>query len=412
MSGATSAPLAADPTAPHIRILGTRGIPGRHGGFESFAEALAPYLVAAGWRVTVYCQDEGRGRARERTWEDIRLVHIPVRAGGALGTVLFDWRCTLHAAREDGIALVLGYNTAIFAAIYRLRGITTLMNMDGLEWKRGKWSWPAKAWLYGNELLGCWLSHHLFADHPEIARRLASRGCRAKVSTIAYGARSVVDADPAPVTKLGLQPGSYALVIARPEPENSILEVVRAFSAVQCAVPLVVLGRYAREHPYQCQVMQAAGSQVHFPGAIYDHDTVDALRRFARLYVHGHTLGGTNPSLIEALGAGVATLAHDNPFNRWVSGDAAEYFSGEAHCAAQLQWLLDDASGPRRAAMSAAARARHADAFSLPATLGAYERVLSAWHDRRTNVAAHDRPRPKAHRAVTTGHPGSFSQEF
>ena len=102
-----------------IRILGTRGVPAAHGGFETFAEHLALYLVKQGWQVTVYCQEDGEGANFEDTWQGVRRVRMPVATTGAAGTIVFDWKSTVHAAGESGLVLTLGYNTAIFCVLYR-----------------------------------------------------------------------------------------------------------------------------------------------------------------------------------------------------------------------------------------------------------------------------------------------------
>ena len=362
-----------------VRILGTRGVPNRHGGFESFAEDLAPFLVARGWTVVVYCQEEGDGPSWESQWRGVRRVHIPVREGGSLGTVVFDWKCTRHARREPGLALVLGYNTAIFSVAYRLGRIPSVLNMDGMEWRRAKYGLAERAWFLLNERLGCRIADHLVADHPEIARYLRRLVPMDRVSTIAYGARHVTNADVRRLEQFGLAADRYLLVVARPEPENLTLEIVRAYSARARALPLVVLGAYRRDHPYQRRVLDAAGTNVLFPGAVYDRDTVDALRHFARVYVHGHTVGGTNPALVEALGAGAAVLAHDNPYNRWVAGDAAFYFRDEAACTACLDVCCGDACPADIVARREAATRRHATEFDLETQLGRYERLLERY---------------------------------
>ncbi len=168
----------------------------------------------------------------------------------------------------------------------------------------------------------------------------------------------------------------YGLVIARPEPENSIREVVGAWTRAIPDLPLVVLGQYdAGAHPYHRAVRDAAGPMVRFPGAVYEAATVNALRAHARVYVHGHTVGGTNPSLVEALGAASATVAHDNVFNRWVAGEAAVYFSGQDGCARAMRAVVDDAG--LRDRLRAHARRRHAEAFTWPAVFAAYEDLLA-----------------------------------
>ena len=365
-------------TRPVLRILGTRGIPAQHGGFETFAERLALYLVDKGWEVTVYCQEDDGEQIFEDRWNGVRLVHIPVRQQGARGTIVFDWKSTLHAANEPGLVLTLGYNTAVFCALYRLKGIANLINMDGIEWRRQKWSVLERAWLYLNERMGCWLGNHLIADHPEIKRHLVSRVSESKITMIPYGADRIDVADLAVTAQYGLMPSQYALVIARPEPENSILEIVLAFSRKSYGMKLVVLGQYDYENIlYHRQVLDAASDEVVFLGAIYDKQVVSVLRFHSLLYVHGHQVGGTNPSLVEALGAGNPVLAHDNCFNRWVAGSGAQYFIDEQACAEQFDLLLNNQT--KLLQMQRESIKRHEEIFTWEKVLGEYEELLKQW---------------------------------
>ena len=362
------------PTAT-LRILGTRGVPAAHGGFETFAEYLALYLVERGWRVVVYCQLEGDGPIYEDTWEGVERVCIPVVQPRALGTMVFDWKAIRHAAGYGDLCLTLGYNTALFNARLRLKGIPSVINMDGIEWSRSKWGPAAKAWLYLNERLGCWLGNHLIADHPEIERHLRT-GVRAdKITMIPYGADSVRDTPDEPVRALGLEPGRYLTLIARPEPENSILEVVQGFSQKRRGLVLAILGDYDVEgNAYHRAVKEAASDEVRFLGPIYDKEVVQALRFHSWAYVHGHQVGGTNPSLVEALGAGNAVLARDNRFNRWVAGPAARYFSAVEDFASQLKEIC--AAPDLLGEMQAGSRARFAEAHTWPDVLRRYEELL------------------------------------
>ena len=365
--------IAAEP-AKRLRILGTRGVPAAHGGFETFAEQLALHLVRRGWQVVVYCQEQGRHAPYTDRWQGIERVHVPVRARGAAATIAFDWRSTLHAARHHDLCLTLGYNTALFCAWLRVRGVTNLINMDGIEWSRAKWGPAAKAWLWLNERAGCWFGDHLVADHPQIAEHLRTRVSGDKISTIAYGAERVRSAPPAPVLSHGLLPGRYLTLVARPEPENSVLEVVRGFSRRPRGLQLAVLGHYDPGQAYHRAVLQAAGSEVRFLGAIYDKAVLRSLRWHCAAYVHGHQVGGTNPSLVEALGAGNAVIAHDNRFNRWVAGPGARYFRDADCFDTQLGALLADPLALQR--MRQASVARFEDGLTWPHILGAYEALL------------------------------------
>jgi glycosyltransferase involved in cell wall biosynthesis len=359
-------------TVRHIRILGTRGIPAQHGGFETFAQECALYMRKRGWKVTVYCQDTGNGPIIEDKWHDIRRVIIPVNRSGPFSTMVFDWRAIRHASQEEGLTLCLGYNTALFNLRLHLKGFPIIMNMDGIEWKRGKWSMPAKLWLYLNEIVGLLLSDHLVADNPGIVEHLQSRFFHTPLTMIPYGAPLLETLKPDPLAQFDLVENGYLLLIARPEPENSILEIVRAFTARPRNYRLVILGNYAKTHVYQKCILDAANDQVVFCGAIYDQQIVAALRYHCFLYVHGHTVGGTNPSLIEAMGAGNAILAHGNRFNRWVTGsEAARFFMNESECLAQMDDLL--ACPTTIVRMKEASRKRFLEEFTWEKVLQAYE---------------------------------------
>jgi glycosyltransferase involved in cell wall biosynthesis len=360
-----------------LAILGIRGVPAAHGGFETFAEKLALYLVEKGWKVTVYCQVDGEGEISSDTWEGVQRINIPVSREGAAGTVVFDWKAIRHAARQHKLTLTLGYNTALFCALLRVRGVTNLINMDGIEWRRDKWSMAERAWLYINERAGCLLGNHLIADHPQIEKHLQTRVSGNKISMIPYGAEEVTSADTSLLEPLGLSPDSFALVIARPEPENSILEIVRAFSRKPRGKQLVVLGSFdVKDNSYHAGVKEAASNEVIFPGAIYEKPVLAALRFHTRLYIHGHTVGGTNPSLVEALGAGSPVLAHDNIYNRWVAGEGAAFFSDEDECAETLDALMGDPEEIEL--MRKASRIRFGQAFRWQAILQAYETCMLA----------------------------------
>jgi glycosyltransferase involved in cell wall biosynthesis len=359
-----------------LRILGTRGVPAAHGGFETFAQHLSLYLVSKGWRVVVYCQDNGNGPLFTDTWQGVERVRIPVAQDGPKGTIVFDWQATLHAAKYRDLCLTLGYNTAVFCALLRLKGIPNLINMDGIEWSRAKWGPLAKTWFWLNDWAGCWLGNHLIADHPQIKLHLLSRVTGSKITTIPYGADAITAASCRPVQSLGfdLESGRYWTVIGRAEPENSLLEIVQGFSARLRGMQLVVLGNYDTDNAYHCAVKAAASNEVRFVGAIYDKTVVQSLRFHCAGYVHGHQVGGTNPSLVEALGAGNALVAHDNRFNRWVAGASAMYFLGANGFARCLDELI--ANPGKLEDLRRKARIRFQEEFSCSHVLGQYEALL------------------------------------
>ncbi len=355
-------------------ILGIRGIPAAHGGFETFAQRLAPYLRDCGWRVTVYCQGSSSGRREEDQWEGIHRIHIPVQREGAAGTVEFDIKCIRDVARLDGTILTLGYNTGFLSTWLRMQGRRNLINMDGIEWKRAKYGVGPRAYLWLNEWLAASAGNDLIADHPKIADHLARRVSRDKIHIIPYGADRIDTADPDLLAPFGVEPNRFLTIIARPEPENSVLEMVQAFSAKPRGAKLLVLGKYLRSHAYQSKVLDSAGPEVIFPGAIYEKPVVDAMRYYSLAYLHGHRVGGTNPSLVEALGAGNAVIAHDNMFNRWVAGAAGLYFTDVDTCERHITRVLG--GGETREVLRAAAVARWEEDFTWPKILGDYRVIL------------------------------------
>jgi glycosyltransferase involved in cell wall biosynthesis len=209
--------------------------------------------------------------------------------------------------------------------------------------------------------------------HPRLVlgqRNLATRRNRGAIAMIPYGGNPVVAAPDAPALAMGLEPQRYFVSIARIEPDNNILTMVEAFSRRRRNAKLVVLGKLDADNAYHRKVRAAANEEVVFPGAIYEAAIVEALRFHARAYVHGHIVGGTNPSLVEALAAGNAVIAHDNIYNRWTAGAAAVYFSDADGFERNVElYIADDAI----VAPQAAARVRAAAQFDWSDVLEAYE---------------------------------------
>ena len=368
------------PRQPVVRMLGTRGVPAAHGGFETAVDNISRHLVTHGWRVVVYCQVAGvpgrrlGGPVTEDVWRGVERVLVPALGDGVASTVRFDVRATRHAARERDLCVTFGYNTALLNVWQRLHRQPLLFNMDGIEWKRERWGPAKRAAFYAQERVACRIADHLIADHPVIADHLATRTRRDRISTIAYGAPVITEAPVGPVEDVGLTPGGFSTVICRPVAENNLLEIVTAFSRRRRDHVLVVLGDLDPADPYHARVRDAAGPEVLLAGAVYDPTAIGALRFHSRLYVHGHTVGGTNPSLVEALGAGNPVLAHDNPYNRWVAGPEQRYFRTADDLADHLDALLDDPDGLAR--MGRAARDRHAAEFTWDVVAGQYEQLL------------------------------------
>lgn len=360
-----------------VRILGTHGVPAAYGGFETAAEHVGLHLHAKGWRVVVYCQVPGSGAISTDTWRGLERVLVPEPRDGWLGTASFDLTCVRHvlaSAGPDDVCLTFGYNTGVFNTAQRLRGIPNVINMDGMEWTRRRWGLLKQGILLANERFAGAVGTVLIADHPLIARYLSRHFGARRVQTIAYGAYAVTEAPSTPVTDLGLTPGDYATCICRPIPENSILEIAQAWASRDRGIPLVMLGSFDAGDPYHAAVLAAGGDRVLFPGAIYDPDVVTALRFHSRLYLHGHTVGGTNPSLVEAMAAGNAVVAQNNGYNRYVAGAGNRYFDDGPDLAELLDLLVEDR--PALATMGAFSRERYAAHYTWSHIGDLYEQAL------------------------------------
>ena len=178
-----------------LLILGTRGIPEKKGRFETFAERLALYLTKRGWKITVYCQSDEENLSYS-IWEGINLVHIPVPKDNSFWSTLFYFKAAFHAMQQEGLILTLGYNTAVFSVLYRLRKRVHITSISDIEWWEKKWNALEKSWLYTNERCAVWFSNNLIADHPQIKHYLRTEVRTSKpISVIPYSEQVVEEAD-------------------------------------------------------------------------------------------------------------------------------------------------------------------------------------------------------------------------
>jgi glycosyltransferase involved in cell wall biosynthesis len=358
-----------------VAILGSRGIPARYGGFETFAEQLATRLVEAGHQVSVYCEASATEQASE--YRGVKLEFVPSRSVGAFTTILFDLRCLLKAMRGFDVVYMLGYGAALFCFLPRLTGAQVWINMDGVEWRRSKWSRLAKSWLWAMENVARFSANRLIADADGIVEHLSSRyRLLPPVTTIAYGAERVESAPPADfLDGLDVHPDDYYLVVCRLEPENHVLEIVEGFLHSATDKILLIVGDHRSEQAYVKQLLQHVSDRVRFLGTVYDQLALQALRFHCYAYFHGHSVGGTNPSLLEALGCGNPVLAHDNVFNREVAGNAGRYFSDARQIPALVQSLEHDPGLREQLRHNAYRRIR--EAYTWERVVGDYLALLN-----------------------------------
>lgn len=337
--------MGRSPVIPlRIAILGTRGIPARYGGFETFAEQLSVRLVQRGFQVTVYAECV-TPPPPDRMYRGVRVRYRRRPRLGPASVIAYDCACLWDACHDYDLVYMLGYGAAWACWWPRVWGTPVWINVDGLEWARSKWGVLARLYLRVMEWVATQTATRIIADAQAIAHRFRLRYPRgAPCTTIAYGADIVnpAEVDPAPLQAWGLTPGHYALVVARPEPENHVLEIIEGHLQHSSDRPLVVVGDVSGVTPYQRRLLALRSHRVLFIGAIYDLAPLTALRAHAAVYLHGHSVGGTNPSLLESMACGCLVIAHDNPYNREVAGAAAEYFSGAPSLARALDLLRDE----------------------------------------------------------------------
>lgn len=310
--------------ARRIAILGSRGIPAKYGGFETFAQEISWRLAAAGFDVTVYCENEGPSDYR-----GVHLEYVPTYQLGPLSTIAFDVHCLWRARKSFDVVYMLGYGAALFCFLPRLWGASVWINMDGIEWLRSKWSRVARFWLKSMERVATQTATRLIVDAERIADHMRSRyRSLPPMTMIPYG---VIDpeehSDEDRLRDFGVEAWKYCLIVCRLEPENHVLEIIEGYRQLDTGIPLIVVGGHEQTNAYIEALLHHESSQIRFVGGVYDADRLWALRMYCAIYFHGHSVGGTNPSLLEAMAAGNVIIAHDNPFNREVLADAGQYFA-------------------------------------------------------------------------------------
>lgn len=311
-----------------IALLGTRGVPAQYGGFETCVEEVGRRLVAAGHRVQVYCRRPARIRSTDqpREYLGMSLIQLPAVRRQTLETLSHSALSVIHSSlRGVDCALVFNAANAPFLPVLRARGIPAATHVDGLEWRRTKWSGAGRRYYRAVEALAVRWSDALIADAAGIADYYRTE-FGADTRLIAYGAPILESVGDERLAELGLTRRGYHLVVARFEPENHVLEIVQGYTRSAASLPLVVVGSAPYGDDYTARIEAAADSRVRLLGGIWDQELLNQLYAHTVSYLHGHSVGGTNPSLLRAAGAGAYSIAYDCVFNREVLGEQADYF--------------------------------------------------------------------------------------
>ncbi len=348
--------------------MGSRGVPATYGGFETAAEQIGRRLAERGHEITVYCRQNG-----PREYLGMRRVQAPAIRRRTLETLSHTGASCLHAyVRRPEVAIVFNAANAPLLPLLQLRGIPAAVHVDGLEWRRGKWSGAGRRYYLRMEALAVAWADGLIADADAIAAYYRAKfGVEATV--LRYGAPILTAPALGRLAEFGLRPGQYHLVVARIEPENHLEAIAEGYRASAAGHPLLVVGGnvYATDYTRRVERLLAADRRIVAPGAIYDQELLDALYAGCLTYSHGHSVGGTNPSLLRAMGAGAAVLALDNRFNREVLGATGEFFDGPADLARLFE--AAEADPAATAAAGRAAQVRAAAEYDWDEVAAGYE---------------------------------------
>jgi len=325
-----------------IAIIGTRGIPAKYGGFETFAEELSKRLVARGYDITVYCRSHYADRSLKEH-NGARLIVLPTLRRKYLDTVVHSFLSMLHAApKRFDCVLVCNAANSPMIPILEWTGTPVAVNVDGLERNRKKWNALGKLYYSLGEKTSLWLASRVVTD-ARVIRDYYKERYGADTTLIAYGAEVARQPAPEVLEHYGLTAEGYILYLSRLEPENNAAMVIDAFRRTKTDFKLVIVGDapYAGEYKKRLNDMAADDDRIKFLGAIYGSDK-KGIEQNAAVYIHATEVGGTHPALIEAMGAGNCCLVYDTPENREVAGEAGLYYSDAGTLAALLARVLSD----------------------------------------------------------------------
>ena len=321
-----------------VGIIGTRGIPAKYGGFETFAQEISPLLVEAGFNVTVYCDSPSTNNYKEK-YQGVRLRYQHTTK--SKHSLLFYLDGLVMALKENDLILVTGTAGSFFYFLnifYRKKIVT---NTDGVESRRTKWSFIKKYLIKLSEILAIRFSDHLIADSKGISQYILDNYPKLpknKLSTIEYGApiNNILISEF--LKKYHLEKDNYFLVVSRLEPENNVSMIVDGFKLTKTNKLLIIVGNHLG-NDYVNSLLAEQNERIRFIGGIYDKEELSSLRNGAFAYIHGHSVGGTNPSLLEALGSSNICICHDNIFNREVTDNKQLYFAQSTDLKSRIEDL-------------------------------------------------------------------------
>jgi len=352
-----------------IAFLGIRGVPSTYGGFETFAENLGRRLALAGHVVTVYGRTNYVPRGLD-SYLGMEIVRLPAPRSKYLETVVHTIFAALHASvRRHDVVYVCNSANVPSVLLLMLARKTVVLNVDGLEWQRAKWSRIGQAYYRACAFIASRLPIHVVTD-ARVIQDYYRRAYNRETAYFPYGTDLTQAADDGLLATLGLEPRKYVLYVSRLEPENNAHVVIEAYRSVQTNLPIAIVGDAPYASNYISRLRETNDPRVLLTGAVYGQG-YRILQSNALVYVQATEVGGTHPALVEAMGAGNAIVANDVPEHREALGDAGLYYRDVQELTARLQELIDDPT--RTSQLRVAARARAASNYAWDAVAAAYE---------------------------------------
>jgi hypothetical protein len=360
-----------------IGILGSRGIPNNYGGYEQFAGFLSAGLVQRGHEVWVYNSDQHA--YKEKEWKGVHIIHCKdwEHRMGTAGQFLYDRNCIHDARKRNFDALLhLGYTSDSIWHRHWPKKAVNIVNMDGLEWKRSKYNRMTRRFLKRAESLAAKYADVLIADSPMIQQHIMDR-YKKKSHFIPYAATVFTTPDAAALDQFQLKPYEYFMLIARMEPENNIELILKGYLASGHHYPLLVIGDTSNRFGNYL-ISKYRDPKIIFAGPVYEMGLLNNLRYHSQIYFHGHSVGGTNPSLLEAMACECTIAAHDNIFNKAVLQNEAYFFSSIVDVTTIIN---HPASFPRSEQFKSLNKEKISTIYNPEKILNAYEELfLNARH--------------------------------
>lgn len=323
-----------------VAIIGTRGIPNNYGGFEQLAEFLSVELVERGHEVWVYNSSLHPSKLSNFKGVNIITCNDPENKLGTIGQFVYDFNCILDSRKRNfNTVIQLGYTSSSIWWFLLPKKSLVITNMDGLEWKRSNYNSGVKLFLKLAEWLAIKSSNKLVADSKAIQTYLKQK-FKVESNYIPYGAHAFETPDFNSLVSYNLSPKAYYLLIARFEPENNIETIIKGYLASNAQEPLLLVGSTNNKYANYL-IEKYKSNKIIYTGSNYDIEILNNLRYHAKMYFHGHSVGGTNPSLLEAMASQAFICAHSNDFNKSVLENDAVYFNNEVEVAKIINSKID-----------------------------------------------------------------------